>query len=427
MKPSAPRCRSYEAVFPTTNKQVFSGGDTAVLYIPARRNCFLDTQQSQFRFTIKNVDTTNDLKIDGSAYSFINNIAIYHGSNRLEQINQIDVLAAYLVDFQLDQAKRAGLEIEMGTTADRAGTQITKSNYQATFNLPVLSGVIGTLMDKYLPLSLADDLRVEITLNTAALSGCWSTTTAITTGWSCLNFEMLGVVVELSDSAMAMVEQVSPFNDTIYMHGTSWQSYVSNLVSGASGRQSFLVPARFASLKSLVLCPRRATEIASQNSYSISSRANCNFSEFSWMLGSLQVPQRPNVLKNSNTTGGYSIAHLGCLRSFHSLGNYDITGSIPADYFNIAESADSTAKVAAIATANTGTSSYKNAFAIAQELESFANRNDVVLTGLNTLSANTFFQANIDTATSTAYTLNFFACYDHILQLDPTGLFSVKY
>jgi hypothetical protein len=74
----------------------------------------------------------------------------------LEQINQIDVLAAYLVDFQLDQAKRAGLEIEMGTTADRAGTQVTKSNYQATFNLPVLSGVIGSLMDKYLPLSLAD-------------------------------------------------------------------------------------------------------------------------------------------------------------------------------------------------------------------------------------------------------------------------------
>jgi hypothetical protein len=223
---------------------------------------------------------------------------------------------------------------------------------------------------------------------------------------------------------MALVEKIAPFTQEIVLHGTSWQSYVSNLVSGASGRQQIMVLARFGSLKNLVCLPRRQTEIANQNAYSISSRANPNFSEANWLIGSLQVPQRPYVLKNSNYVGGYGAMHAAVLKSFHALGNFDITGSIPADYFNVADASDGTAKIAAI---NSGSNSYKNAFAIAQDLEAFVNRTDVILTGVNTLSASPFFVANIETATTAAYTLNFYACFDHLLKLGPEGLYSVSF
>ena len=321
--------------------------------------------------------------------------------------------------------KRYGLEALMGCTPDRQGVQIAKSNVQHTAVLPFLSGVIGALNDKYLPLSLADDIRVEITFNTAALSGYWSTsaTAVSSSSLSIISVEMITNIVELSDAAMSMVEQVSPFTQPIYMHATSWRSYISTLPASSSGQQSFLVPARFASLRSLVCCPRRSTEISGQNSYSISSRINPNIETYWWRVGSLMMPQKPVTLKNSSTTGAYSEGYLEVLRSWHAIGNFDITSALPLSYFNVADAADQK-----VTQYNTGSNSYKNGFAIAQELESISNRSDVLLSGINTLSQNTFFEFTNNTAIgSTQYTLNFFANYDMILILSADGLLSVKF
>ena len=70
----------------------------------------------------------------------------------------------------------------------------------------------------------------------------------------------------------------------------------------------------------------------------------------------------------------------------------------------------------------------KNAFAIAIELELWNQRSDVMLSGMNTLSQQVFFECNIANMGAASYTLDFYANYDHILVLDPqTGLLSVKY
>jgi hypothetical protein len=63
---------------------------------------------------------------------------------------------------------------------------------------------------------------------------------------------------------------------------------------------------------------------------------------------------------------------------------------------------------------------------IAQELESFAQRSDVLLSGMNTLSSQVFFEAQIDTITTDIYTLDFYAWYDHIMVIDQ-GIMSIKY
>lgn len=425
LKPSVVRCRSYRCSVPASNKSTFAPQDTVVAYIPCRRNCFLDTANSYMKFTVKNGDTNAVLNIDGTAASFIQRLDVYHGSNLLETIQNYDVLNSYISDFQLDYAKRYGLQTAYGCTADRIGTGIaTGGTVSQTFCMPIVSGTVGCLNDKFLPLSLADDIRLEFTLNATAIAAVYSLTTT-TVAWSITNFELELNILELSDEGMQMVSEVTPFTEPIYMHGTSYRHYSSTLATGSTGNQSFLVPARFASLKSLILCPRTSTTMSISNAYSISSRVNPNIESYYWRIGSLIVPQKAVILK-STTSGGYAECYMENLRAWHSINNPNYAGSINMPYFNVAETVDAACNVVIPATT---TNSYKNAFAIAQELESISNRNDVILSGCNTLNMQIFFEyQSVNSATTaSAYTLDFFAMYDHILVLDQHGLLSVKF
>jgi len=93
--------------------------------------------------------------------------------------------------------------------------------------------------------------------------------------------------------------------------------------------------------------------------------------------------------------------------------------------YNVADTADA---VAGVNVAATTTTSNKNAFALAVELELWNQRSDVMLSGMNTLSQQVFFECKIANKGAASYILDFYAYYDHILVLDPqTGLLSVKY
>ena len=80
---------------------------------------------------------------------------------------------------------------------------------------------------------------------------------------------------------------------------------------------------------------------------------------------------------------------------------------------------------------NTGANSCQNAFAIGQDFEAFANKTDLLLSGMNTLTSQIFFEANIgwgvaSQAPTVAFTLDYYANYDLILVLD-NGILSAKF
>ena len=95
----------------------------------------------------------------------------------------------YLYDFNLDLAAGYGLSPMIGChggvgTDIRGGLSISKAstnNYMSVC-IPILSGVIGTSLDKLLPIGqLSDDIRIEITLEgntTAFCASVVSTTSA---------------------------------------------------------------------------------------------------------------------------------------------------------------------------------------------------------------------------------------------------------
>lgn len=424
LKPSVVRCRAYRASIPPSNtKNPYVAGDAIIAYVPARRNCFLDTATSYMRVTVKNSSTTNALNIDSTISSLISRLDIYHGSNLLETIQSYNVLVSALVDLQTDKATRDGLEAVWGCTGDRTGTSIATSQ-SMTFCMPIISGTVGVLNDKYLPLSISDDIRCEFTLDSNDVAMCCAASTGAT--WQVTSFELVANILELSDEGMQMVSQVTPFTQPIYMHGTSYRHTSATLGTTAQGAQTVLVPARFASLKMILCVPRRATEIGQAHSYSISSHINPGIQSFSYRVGSLMIPQKPITLVNSSTTGGYAESFAETLRSFNLWNNISFAPSITRAQYNVADAADTNG--GGVVVASTTSNSKNNAFVLSSEFESCSNRNDVMLSGVNTLNLTVFHDMTLgSTNLSASWTLNYFAQYDHILVLDPTGIYSVKF
>ena len=425
LKNSAVSSRSYRCSLAPTNKSSFVPNDTAIFMIPARRNCFLDTTQSYLRTTIKNNHSAS-IELDSNGACVINNLNIYHGSNLIETVQQYNALYSYLIDFQMDSATRLACSSTLGTSSTFADTrkgQTIATGCQLTTCMPILSGVIGSLGDKMLPLELADDIRVEIGLESNFIA-CVGP--ASFSAWSIVSMELELCIVELGEQGMNMVQSVTPFSRPVYLHASSYRHYVSTQQAGA-GQSSFLVPSRFASLKSLIALCRNNDHTASATHYSLSSRVNPNWSQYYWRIGSLIVPQKSVTLQNSGSTGGYAEAFAELQKSFHGLNNTMFSGSVPITSYNVAHTADVTVGSATTVTAGaTAGDSYKNGFAIGQELESFSNRNDVLLSGVNTLGSQVFFEPTITTTIDKTYTLNFYAYHDIILILE-NGLYSVKF
>jgi hypothetical protein len=437
LKPSSVRARTMRVSIPTSNKSTFNPSDLAIFYIPGgRRNTYLDPTQTYIRYTVQNNDTTvsanNFIQFDGSGASIINRIDCFHASNLLDSCQQYNVLYNYLLDFQYNLAEKCGLANCYGTsntasvTFARSGLTINSvatGNSKYTVCMPVLSSIFGLTADKFLPIGmLNDDIRIELqweSLNQGVVFG-----SATSTAWSVISAELICTIVELSDEGENMVRSQTPPESPIYLHGSSFRHYVSNLNSATSGVYSTLVPSRFASLKTLILCPRRSTEINDAKSYSISSRINPNISWYWWRVGGAILPQKYVVLENSNTTGGFSEGFIEIMRSFHSLDSSVNASSIPQTYYNVTDKTADTTQLTT--TISTGGNSYQNGFALATELESFAQRSDLLLSGANTLSSQVFFECQINTAVASQYTLDFYAQYDVIYVLE-NGILSARF
>jgi hypothetical protein len=179
------------------------------------------------------------------------------------------------------------------------------------------------------------------------------------------------------------------------------------LPASTASNFSTLVPARFASLKSICLLPRKSTEMALQNAYSLASKINPGIQNYFVRISSYLLPNKSVTLKNTSTTYGYAEAFAELQRSFHSLNHAEYSCQIDFTLYNVADMADTTVGGGGVLEAETADESHKNAFAVAIELELWNQRSDVMLSGVNTLTQQVFFECNIANMGAAAYTLDF--------------------
>jgi hypothetical protein len=227
LKPCAPKSRSYRISIAPINKSVFNPSDQIIFELPtSRKGTWLDQSQSYLKFSVQCASTTacgqggSGIYLDNSAYSFLQRLDIYHGSNLLETCSEWGQLQNFLIDTSLTQSDKAGLSTLIGTNhanisysnvltnsgvidasskSDISG-QILTGNYRNfiginaqvqtpgdrsgfslasvalasgistaipyTFSLPLLSGVIGINASKMIPMGkLTSPLRVEMYLS----------------------------------------------------------------------------------------------------------------------------------------------------------------------------------------------------------------------------------------------------------------------
>ena len=401
LKPSSVPGRCYRASIPTSNKSSFSPQDVAILYIPGgRRNTFLDPTQTYIKYTIQNYDTVNIITVDNTGACVINRLDSFSGSNLLETVQAYNILYNYLTDFQMNFASRYGSSTANGdavsTTGIRQGAALAVAAAAAqptclTVCMPLLSSVFGLGADKMLPIGLlGDDIRIEITFESQVAGMVYA---AAGKAWQITNMELELAIIELSDVGMSMVNSVTPFNQPIYLHGNTWRHYTSNIAATSSGSYSTLVPARFASLKQLVLCPRVSTHVSTATYYSVSSRVNPVIYSYWWRVGPYLIPNKPvNLHNGSYSIGGFAEGYIEIMRSQHALSHADVGGTIGFAQYNVWDASANTTNIgcSGISTINTTSNSYANGFAIAQELEMWAQRSDVLISGMNTLASQVF-------------------------------------
>jgi hypothetical protein len=180
--------------------------------------------------------------------------------------------------------------------------------------------------------------------------------------------------------------------------------------------------------------PRRSTECNSALAYGLSSRINPKISSYQFRIGSLLVPQKQVNLKNF--TGGYAEGFMEWQRAWHATSHAEYAGSCGSICYNVCDIADTTVGDGAGMTTATNfntvagpsavADSNNHGFAIAQELEVFACKNNTIMQGVNTLGAQCFFEFNVDASVSASYIFDYYAYFDCVFVIQD-GLISVKF
>ena len=436
MKASAAPSRSVKCNVIASNAANFVGG-TSIFNIPSeRRATFLDQSGLYLKFCVLNNDPLigNGVYVDNSAYSFINRIDILQGSQQLETLQAINVYNNYVCDMQLTPSSKCGLSSygfmnQILPGRGRQG-QIINGTQKISFCLPLLGSALLNNLDTMIPLhSLSDDIIVQITWESNNAAVCYNLAANAST-WSILSPELVFNIVEMQDLALSIVNDITPLNQPIYLHGSTIKHTIGNIPALSQGTFTFPLPFRFFSIRNIIALPRRADSIVNPIAYSISSRINPNWSSYNLRIGSYMYPQRPIRLWSAvANVGGYAEALTENIRSFHSLSSLIGTG-LTVNEFNVADSVDLTTGVrAAPITIDvaTGNLTYLNGFSTAIELETYSNRNSVILSGMNCVSTNIFFEGEYSAAIgANAYTVDFYCNHD-IVFIIQDGLITTKY
>lgn len=421
---SAPARRYLTQIQPQGGTGLYNPNDTITINIPTRANTALIPSESylrgQFNLIASSASTSSCLESCGW-HQFIQRIRVFHGSNLLEDIDNYGQMAKIMYDYQApEDAVKGRFAITSGTNEEYSGVGVaaaalanvrsvnrgraigalatTAGGTAFPFAINLISMVGALAGDKYLPLweMTAAPLRVEIVLQSSLIRSM------MVEGGAGLNFTCSGVnyageFLELPDSAIAAIKSAS--SSPLQMVVPSIRSYTNSAAIVTAGTQvSFPIPAKFSSLKSIVVATRSTAGTAAQYP---SSHCRFGFQNYNFRVGSEVLP----------STAPTSLPEVYCeaVKCFGSLADLQLQPSIDNTSFAL----DVPNTIAGLTEASTEDS---GSFLTGIDLEVYQNADKAsIFAGTNTNTSDIFYIVNHTPASNVTILQTAFANFDQVL------------
>jgi hypothetical protein len=467
-------------IAPQNGTGPYTLGDTIIINIPTRANLVLATTESylKFRCAITSGTAGNSFRLDTCGiHNVIQRIRVFSGSNLLEDIDSYGMLAKMMFDLQVSTDSSYGkynatsgtrndlvsflpaanIALPTGTTTigvsslqansgELVGQLAFQNGSSAVVPTAVAAGqfvadtycinlisLVGSLCSaNYFPLFACTSapIRVEIQLvsqmanfvNQATISTAQSTM-ALT------NVEYIANFIELGDSAMqgvygALGDQPMQLVIPEYRN----YQYNAQLITNTQTQLNMPIPAKFSSLKSLLIACRDKGTGATQ--YFPTSSVSQGIQQYQFRLGSQVVPSKPpdtlqemfeEVIK---AVGSISdLQHSPSIEKF-SYSLYNSTVSTTASQTlgsnnGFLVSVDASAVATSIfPTAVSVSNNNSGSFYVGLDLENYcAASKDGIFSGYNSNTDDIFFQPTFQTVIGSNPQMRFdaFACYDCVV------------
>jgi hypothetical protein len=352
---------------------------------------------------------------NGSTQSFIRTLELTAQGQSVELLDNYNVWACIMDDFQSGGRSKGLLSISEGsnaailnstpadgTTSTTLAVQLnTQSLVKQPFIhtsaqvyrscIPLYSSVIGTLAETYIP--AADGLRLRVSWDNY-LKGCVGATV---TALSITNLKLHLDFIDIDPAVMMNLAKEG--NGLLKSHMTGVTNFQ---VSGASGDAaiSALIPARYSSVKFL-MNSWRASAAADAPKNDVGNRFYPALDTYSINIGGRQYP--PTAI-SCRTTSGVAPAEV-----LMELGK--VFGQIHSPQLETVFGYNEFVSTGVAAVPGTAS------FVCGLCFEEYSGANRVV-SGLDTNSSNMYIQTTHNASVGAAYLLDTFVGYDMILEYD---------
>jgi hypothetical protein len=424
---SAPARRFLTQIQPQSGTGAYNMGDTVTINIPTRNNTALIPSESylrgQLNLSCSTANATAATFESCGVHSFIQRVRVFHGSNLLEDIDNYSQLAKILYDFQAPDdtvkgrfAVTSGCNGEWNTLTGAASgalqavrgynrgatTSVTTAGHAVPFAINLISLVGALSGDKYLPLweMTAAPLRVEIVLKSSLVSSLLLVQGSATAPlFTVTGVNYCGEFLELPDSAVAAIKAGSSSPMQVVL--PSWRSYTNSAAITTAGTQvSFPIPAKFSSLKNIVVATRNSSFVAAAGYYPM---AHCKFgiTSYNFRVGSEVLPSTaPNAIPEI-----YSEA----LKCFGSLADLNLQPSIDL----VSYQQDIPTNVTSLTDASVSDS---GSFITGIDMEVYQAADKAsIFAGTNTNTSDIFYIVNHTPSGNVTIQQTAFASYDQVL------------
>lgn len=376
-----------------------------------------------------------DSYLRGGAYSWFDRMYITSQNGQIiEDIGEFGLINDTLVALQMNNAVRHGVANQYGfdvnyqqvgsqghkiavLSSGNIGATIATSNVEThSYSIPLASGVVGCLADKFLNIGRTSKLQVVLQTSpvipiTGGINGAW--TAGATVQIQLSNFSLQTEIIDIGINALQMLDQTL-VDGKSYIHGTTYRTSSASLPA-VSGFTSLLAGIRASSVKSLFcrFVPSGAATVANglhgkYNSF------NPLLNSINFSVGGIKFPQTPiNPLiapsqafrETQMAIGSFNNAQFqSCITpTFYCR----LTAGGTANAFNVGATQEYSWTVGGDAVNG------QSQFIFGENVEVCARRG--LLSGLNCTSAPIFVELNIAAAPTNAHTLYVQAMLDHVV------------